>query len=800
MNEDPLIDVIRRNRCEISDTVRADVLFPFLQSHGVICDEETQEIKNKSVYPTRQGQTNRLVDLLERRDCGFVLLLGSLQGKYPQLHEKLLSQCVELVCETATPPGSRPDGSVRHALGFYRSEADALRRKCEERQKDVEIAVKERAEAYADLEALESQLETAFLSQKSEIAALKDLLKEQRAQNSRLITEKETAWNHRDRVQAMSERIYMENNELKRQVADLKAKLDELVTSSSECHEDLIQELKEKLVESENHVYDLKTKLADAKEKSRRISIVSGGNPDFESRLRSRLSLSDSKPVETHVVELDCQNCIENHGIELSVTTTVKSLQPSSCAQNRLQKGDVVEKIGSTDLETALSAFASHFLRPAYLELAVRHPLPPFYQRHVSGQSSRSSFTERHSPLTQSRSSFASGGTFSSGFNPGRTESSTSRSPSVSSLPDAMLDFNDRSDPRESLTSPSLSLVQSAGLSASLPTLTASGVGHKQRASNHLIRQVYMKHSKLSSCPSSLPVDHVLPGDGGSLFIRTLFKYGSRGTDEHGFEPQSVFRVVRRDATSKPGYWEAYSLDKFAKDKPPSKFIPDKKMASRLKAKNYVLENSLKKKMKSAVTRKMSEDVLRGKRVGSVDRDSAFFATDMDENPLTTVFSEGYEVVHPVAVNYCRPIVLLGILTSQIAEVLMKFSFGLRFIRSSSVDDLKNFAHEGYHYIMEDDPSTIETLENMEVSPIVIFLTAKSRKLSKAFPGGVSKEELERQFKKADELRHQHGAHFSGTIYVEPTTKMAMYAPKICEMIKEEQKSIVWNKVINGHL
>ena len=34
-----------------------------------------------------------------------------------------------------------------------------------------------------------------------------------------------------------------------------------------------------------------------------------------------------------------------------------------------------------------------------------------------------------------------------------------------------------------------------------------------------------------------------------------------------------------------------------------------------------------------------------------------------------------------------------------------------------------------------------------------------------------------------------------GTIYVEPTTEMDVYAGKICEVIREEQKSVVWQKI-----
>ena len=46
-------------------------------------------------------------------------------------------------------------------------------------------------------------------------------------------------------------------------------------------------------------------------------------------------------------------------------------------------------------------------------------------------------------------------------------------------------------------------------------------------------------------------------------------------------------------------------------------------------------------------------------------------------------------------VHYARPVILLGMLTSQVAEALLRFPCGMKFLRSSSTgNDLRKFAEE----------------------------------------------------------------------------------------------------------
>ena len=156
-------------------------------------------------------------------------------------------------------------GVARHALEHYRRET----KKCDEWQANFDIANQERAVAIADYEALENDFESTL-----------NELQESRAQCSRLISEKETAWSHRDRVQDMNERLQGENNTLRKEIVDATTKLREFIDDDdsnrySSCDE-LIRELRRKIAGMETEILSLKK--AETKERSRRVSTVSGAS------------------------------------------------------------------------------------------------------------------------------------------------------------------------------------------------------------------------------------------------------------------------------------------------------------------------------------------------------------------------------------------------------------------------------------------------------------------------------------------------------------------------------------------
>jgi ubiquitin len=279
--------------------------------------------------------------------------------------------------------------------------------------------------------------------------------------------------------------------------------------------------------------------------------------------------------------------------------------------------------------------------------------------------------------------------------------------------------------------------------------------------------------------------DDIIESDVGhqdSFYVRALFSYTKEGQDDIEFEPGTIFHVTKTSLSDKDNWWSAYLLSNKGKESNLPKFIPDLEKATEM--------HRLEVKRNSKATEKAPKQVLTPKPAPPFRRKIGVAVQDQDKPHL------GYEFLKICEVKIIRPVMLLGILTGWISEQLLMVP-STQFLKcASTIDGIVTLASK-FHCVIESDPKSLMKLHQQHLHPIVIFITTKSKRISKSLslPPGLTRQALEMEIEAVESVQQQYGREFSDELEVSLSSfvDFSGIVRDVSQMVKDQQNSTVWD-------